>query len=270
MEKQQEKVFVKMNQKWQKGVVINKENGKLAIQTQDGQQFNVAVDSKWFEYQQNPSQRYAYGDIREQLEGQYISFEKLPENVKDNLAQGKEYFHVSTYLSDGELKETSKMVQMVYDPNLGSRLFVQFKRKAPVTLDQAMAYNHKFSPDEFERMVSKNEVVVFKGITRDGELFDKLAYYEPKLQDIRTKAALTPSTYLYGTKLTLDQANALNKGQEVEINIKTKTNGTKPYLVSYSPRNETFITKNLQLEKAKKLEVVQDEKKKNSSRRMKV
>jgi len=270
MEKQQEKVFVKMNQKWQKGVVIDKKDGRLAIQVQDGQQFNLAQESQWFEYQQNPAQRYAYGDVKEHLEGQYISFEKLPESVKDNLVKGKEYFHVSTYLSEGQLKETAKMLQMVYDPNLGSRLFVQFKRKAPVTIDQASAYNHKFSPQEFERMVSKNEVVVFKGVTKDGELFDKLAYYEPKLQDIRTKPALTPNTYLYGTKLTLEQANALNKGQEVEIGIKTKTNGNKSYLVSYSPRNETFITKNLELKKAKNLEVVSDDDKEKSSQRMKV
>jgi len=270
MENQLEKVFVKVNQRWQKANIVNEEQGKVNVLTQDGQSFTIDKGSKWLEVLENPAQRYAYGDVKEQIEGQYISFEKLPENVKDNLVQGKEHFHVSTYLSEGELKETSKMVQMVYDPNLGSRLFVQFKRNNPVTLDQAMAYNHKFSPDEFERMVSKKEVVLFQGITKDGELFEKLAYFEPKLQDIRTKAALTPNTYLYGSKLTAPQAKALNVGKEVEINIKTKSKGTKPYLVSYSPRNENFITKNLQMEKAKNLEVVTDEKKESSSQRMKM
>ena len=270
MENQLEKVFVKVNQRWQKANIVSEEQGKVNVLTQDGQSFIMDQDSKWLEKQQNAAQRYAYGDVKEQLEGQYVSFEKLPENVKDNLVQGKEFFHTSTYLSDGELKESSKMIQMIYDPNLGSRLFVQFKRKKPVTFEQAMAYNHKFSKDEFERMVDKNEVVVFQGITKDGELFDKLAYYEPKLQDIRTKAALTVNTYLYGAKLNAEQAKALNNGQEIEINIKTNSNGTKPYLVSYNPRNEIFITKNLQMEKAMGLEVVADEKKKSSSRQMKV
>jgi hypothetical protein len=270
MENQLEKVFVKVNQRWQKATIINEEEGKVNVLTQDGQRFSIDKESKWLELVQNPAQRYAYGDVKEQLEGQYISFEKLPENVKDNLVQGKEHFHVSTYLSDGELKETSKMVQMVYDPNMGSRLFVQFKRKNQVTLDQAMAYNHKFSPNEFERMVSKKEVVLFQGITKDGELFEKLAYYEAKLLDIRTKSALTPNTYLYGSKLSATQAKALNQGEEIEIKIKTKSKGTKPYLVSYTPRNEIFITKNLQIEKARNLEIVTDEKKKSSSQRMKI
>ena len=249
MENQLEKVFVKVNQRWQKANIINEEEGKVNVLTQDGQRFSIDKESKWLELVQNPAQRYAYGDVKEQLEGQYISFEKL---------------------SDGELKETSKMVQMVYDPNMGSRLFVQFKRKNQVTLDQAMAYNHKFSPNEFERMVSKKEVVLFLGITKDGELFEKLAYYEPKLLDIRTKSALTPNTYLYGSKLSATQAKALNQGEEIEIKIKTKSKGTKPYLVSYTPRNEIFITKNLQLEKARNLEIVTDEKKKSSSQRMKI
>ena len=265
-----EKVFVKVNQKWQKGTVISEKDGTVSIKTNEGQVFDLPRNSRWLEPLKSPAQRYAYGDFKEQLEGQYISFEKLPENIQDNLVQGREYMHESTYISEGQLKDSSKMIQMVYDRNQGSRLDVQYKRNEPVTLEKAVAYNHRFTAKEFERMVEKKEFIVFQGSTNDGEIFQKLAYYEPRLQEIRTKPALTSNTYIYGEKLTLEQANALNSGKEVEIEIKSKANGSKPYLVSWSPRKETFITKNIDMVKAVKMEVVTDEKKKTPSRGVKL
>lgn len=265
-----EKVFVKVNQKWQKASVVSEKDGIVSVKTNEGQSFDLPRSSRWLEALKSPAQRYAYGDVKEQLEGQYISFDKLPENVQDNLVQGKEYLHESTYVSEGQLKDSSKMIQMVYDRNQGSRIDVQYRRNEPITLEKAMAYNHKFSAEEFKKMVEKKEFIVFQGSTNDGEVFQKLAYYEPKLQDIRTKSALSPNTYIYGEKLTLEQANALNSGKAIEMEIKSNAHGSKPYMVSYSPRKETFITKNVDVSKAMKMEVVTDEKKNSRSRGVKV
>nr|WP_292964225.1 hypothetical protein [Muricauda sp. UBA7809] len=270
MEKQAEKVFVKVNQRWQRATVTGEKDGKVSVMTNDGQSFKLTRDKKWFEPIESKDQKFAYRDVREQLEGQYISYKKLAPNVRTNLTEGQEYFHESTYISEGELKESAKMIQMVYDRNLGSRMDVQFRRNEMVTLDDAWAYNHSFSADEFERMVDKKEFVLFQGSTNDGEVFQKLAYYEPKVQDIRTKPALSTNTYFYGVKLTAKQADALNRGQELEMVIKSKVHGNKPYMVSWSPRRQTFITKKVDLEKAKKLEVNPGEKKKSRSRGMKV
>ena len=271
MERQiSEKVFVKLNQKWQKGTITSEKDGMVSIKTNEGQVFDLPRTSKWLEPLESPAQRYAYGDVKEQLEGQYISFEKLPKNVRDSIVQGREYMHESTYVSEGQLKDSAKMIQMVYDRNQGSRLDVQYRRNEMVTQENAMAYNHKFTPKEFERMVEKKEFIVFQGTTNDGEIFQKLAYYEPRLQDIRTKPALTANTYIYGKQLTLEQANALNNGKELEMEITSKKNGTKPYMVSWSPRKETFITKNIDMKKALKMDVVTDEKKKTPSRKVKI
>ena len=103
-------------------------------------------------------------------------------------------------------------------------------------------------------------------LAKDGEMFPKLAYYEPKLNDIRTKTALSENTYFYGQQLTKQQADAMNKGEAVEISIATKK-GRKTYNVTYSPRAERFITKSPEKTNVKELEtkdavVVGDEKKK--------
>ena len=73
MENQLEKVFVKVNQRWQKANIINEEDGKVNVLTQDGQRFSMAKESKWLEFVQNPAQRYAYGDVKEQLENSLVS-----------------------------------------------------------------------------------------------------------------------------------------------------------------------------------------------------
>jgi len=270
MENQAEKVYVKVNQRWQRATVTGEQDGKASVVTNDGQSFNVPKNKKYYEPIKSLDQKFAYRDLEEQLKGHYISYDKLPKSVRDNLVEGKEHFYEGTYVSEGDLKESAKMIQMVYDRNLGSRLNVQFRRNEMVTLDKAWAYNHSFSADEFERMVDKKELVLFQGTTNDGEVFQKLAYYEPKVQDIRTKPALSTNTYFYGRTLTAKQADALNRGQELEMEIKSKVHGTKPYLVSWSPRRETFITKKVDLEKAKKMEVTPDVKKKSHSRGMKV
>lgn len=270
MENQAEKVYVKVNQKWQRATVTGEQDGKLSVLTDDGQTCKVPNTKKWVEPIKSKDQKFAYKDLEEQLIGNYISYKKLLPNVRDLLTEGNEHFHESTYISENELKESAKMLQMVYDPNLGSRLDVQYRRNDKITLEEAKAYNHHFSADEFERLVDKKEFVLFQGSTNDGEVFQKLAYYEPKVRDIRTKPALSTNTYFYGRTLTAKQADALNRGQELEMEIKSKVHGTKPYLVSWSPRRETFITKKVNLEKAKKIEVTSDEKKKPRSRGMKV
>ncbi len=271
MEKQVEKVFVKINQVWQKGdaVAINETTYKVRISGIPA--FEIEKDSAYLELQKFLAQRFAIGEVKERLEGAYISFGKLNENVQDALVRGEEYLHRSTYIKDGAIKETVKMVQMVYSPTFGSRLDVQIKRKEPLQLEQAKAYNHEFTKEEFRTMVDEGKHLAFTGHSTDGELFTKLAYYEPKLNDIRTKPALSSNTYFFGQQLTQDQADSMNKGIGTKIIINTKK-GQKTYMVTYSPKAERFITKSLEKAKingmaAKGAVTVGDEKKKNRPNR---
>ncbi|GMN05491.1 hypothetical protein MTsPCn5_08790 [Croceitalea sp. MTPC5] len=254
MEKQVEKVFVKLNQAWQKGDAVAVNDTTYKVKTADNLTFEIDKQSEYLEMQRSPAQRFALGEAKERLEGAYISFAKLPENVQDAIVRGEEYLHKSAYPKDGIIKESVKMVQMVYSPTSGSRLDVQIKRKEEVTLAQAKAYNHQFTQAEFDKMVNEGRFVSFEGRSSNGESFTKLAYYEPKLNDIRTKSALSSSTYLYGQQLTKEQADSLNQGKETKITIKATKKGPLTYMVSYSPRAERFITKSLEKAKVKDME----------------
>ena len=254
MEKQVEKVFVKINQVWQKGTGVSEDGKTFKVRTNDNLAFEIEKGSKFLEFQKFPAQQFAVGDAKERLEGAYISFDKLPENIQDAIVQGREYLHSSSYINDGKMKESVKMVQMLYSPTSGSKLDVQIRRNEPVKLGQAKAYNHEFGKEELDAMVKKGHTIAFTGSSMNGDTFTKLAYYEPKLNDIRTKSALTVNTYFYGQKLTQKQAEAINKGQEPEITINTKK-GKKTYLVGYSPKTEKFITKGVEQSKMNKMEV---------------
>ena len=70
MEKQAEKVFVKVNQRWQRATVTGEKDGKVSVMTNDGQSFKLTRDKKWFEPIESKDQKFAYRDVREQLEGQ--------------------------------------------------------------------------------------------------------------------------------------------------------------------------------------------------------
>lgn len=251
VEKNIEKVFVKLNQVWQKGEAVSLNDKTFKVKTTDNQTFEIEKDSKYLEMQKFPAQRFAMGEAKERLEGAYISFDKLPENIQDSIVKGEEYLHQSAYPKDGVIKESIKMVQLVYSPNSGSRLDVQIKRRETVTLSQAKAYNHKFSESEFHKMVNDGKFVAFTGHATDGGSFTKLAYYEPRLNDIRIKPALTSNSWLLGQQLTQDQADALNNGKETKITIQKTKKGPLTYMVNYSPKAERFITKSI--EKAKEM-----------------
>ncbi|PKA97783.1 hypothetical protein B0O79_1452 [Flavobacteriaceae bacterium MAR_2009_75] len=254
MENQVEKVFVKINQVWQKGTALSEDGKTFKVKTNDNLSFEIEKGSQYLEFQKFPAQQFAVGDAKERLEGAYVSFDKLPENIQDAIIQGREYLHASSYINEGKMKESVKMLQMLYSPTSGSKLDVQIRRNEPVKPEQAKAYNHKFTAAEFDSMVKDGQTIAFTGSSTNGETFTKLAYYEPKLNDIRTKSALTDNTYFYGQKLTKQQADAINKGLEPEITIDTKK-GKKTYMVSYSPRAEKFITKSVEQSKMNKIEV---------------
>lgn len=254
MENQVEKVFVKLNQVWQKGDAVAVNDTTYKVKTADNLTFEIEKNSDYLEQQRSPAQRFALGEAKERLEGAYVSFDKLPENIQDAIVRGEEYLHKSAYPKDGVIKESVKMVQMVYSSTSGSKLDVQIKRKETVALDQAKAYNHQFTQAEFDKMVKDGEYVSFKGRSSNGVSFTKLAYFEPKLNDIRTKSALSSNTYLYGQQLTQEQADSLNKGVETKITIKVTKKGPLTYMVSYSPRAERFITKSLEKAKVKDIE----------------
>lgn len=254
MENQVEKVFVKLNQVWQKGDAVAVNDTTYKVKTADNLTFEIEKGSNYLEMQRSPAQRFALGEAKERLEGAYVSFDKLPDNVQDAIVRGEEYLHKSAYPKDGVIKESVKMVQMVYSSTSGSRLDVQIKRKEVVTLNQAKAYNHQFTQGEFDKMVNDGEHVAFTGRSSNGESFTKLAYFETKLNDIRTKAALTSNTYLFGQRLTSEQANAMNKGIETKITIEKTKKGPLTYMVNYSPRAERFVTKSLEKAKVKDIE----------------
>ena len=274
MENQLDKVFVKVNQTWHKGEATPKNENTLKVNVPNYREFEIEKKSKFLEVQKFPAQKFAYGEVKERLEGAYISFDKLPENIQDSLVRGEEYLHQSTYVNDGALKESVKIVQMLYSQEMGSKLDVQIKRNEPVKLDQAKAYNHQFTKEEFDAMVKDGKTIAFTGSSVNGNTFPKLAYYEPKLNDIRTKSALSENTYFFGQKLTKPQAETMNKGMEVEITIETKK-GPKTYMVSYSPRAERFVTKTLEKRHTKEMSVegamtVSAGKKKNKGQSMTV
>ena len=253
-ERTTEKVFVKLNQVWQRGDAVAMNDTTYKVKTSNNLSFEIDKDSKFLEIQKFPAQRFAMGEAKERLEGSYISFDKLPENVQDSIVRGEEHLQRSAYPKDGVIKESVKMVQLVYSPVSGSRLDVQIKRKEIVDQGQAKAYNHQFTPAEFDKMVKDNKFIAFTGRSTEGESFTKLAYYEPKLNDIRTKPALSSNTYLYGQKLTQPQADALNKGLETKITIEKTKKGALTYMVSYSPKAERFITKSLEKTMVKEVE----------------
>ncbi|MDB4291761.1 hypothetical protein N9954_00020 [Maribacter sp.] len=253
MEKQVEKVYVKLNQVWQKGDAVAVNDTTYKVKTPDNLTFEIEKGSKYLEKQKFPAQRFAMGEVKERLEGAYISFDKLSENVQDAIVKGEEYLHQSAYPKDGVIKESVKMIQMVYSSTSGSRLDVQIKRNEPVKLENAEAYQHQFTKEEYDTMVKEGKTIVFTGTSLSGEKFPKLAYYEPKVNDIRTKSALTSNTYLYGQKLTQEQATSINNGIETKITIEKTKKGPVTYMVTYSPRAERFITKSM--EKAKAQEV---------------
>ena len=254
MEKQVEKVYVKLNQVWQKGDAVAVNDTTYKVKTPDNLTFEIEKGSKYLEKQKFPAQRFAMGEAKERLEGAYISFDKLSENVQDAIVKGEEYLHQSAYPKDGVIKESVKMIQMVYSSTSGSRLDVQIKRNEPVKLENAEAYQHQFTKEEYDNMVKEGKTIEFTGTSLSGEKFPKLAYYEPKVNDIRTKSALTSNTYLYGQKLTQEQATSINNGIETKITIEKTKKGPVTYMVTYSPRAERFITKSLEKAKAREVD----------------
>ena len=55
MEKQVERVFVKVNQGWQKGEILSKEESILKIKTQGGLEFNIDKTSPYVEKMRSPA-----------------------------------------------------------------------------------------------------------------------------------------------------------------------------------------------------------------------
>ena len=273
MEKQEEKniikVFVNLNQVWQIGQAIAVDDKTFKVKTADGQVNTFKKGSDYLEVpkQEHRNHKYGFKEVQQRLEGAYISFKKLDPNVQNTIAMGKEYLLKTAYGKDGEAKESVRMVQMIYNPNTGSRLDVQIKRKETVKLEDANAYQYQFTKEEYNKMLKEGKTVLFTGTSLNGEKFQKLAYYEPRLNDIRTKSALSTNTMLYGQMLTQEQADAMNKGIETKITIRKTRKGPLTYMVSWSPKIEEFITKNLEKAKSqnvdkKELMTVDDLKKK--------
>tara|TARA_R110000765_G_scaffold9911_3_gene30858 strand:- start:41433 stop:42275 length:843 start_codon:yes stop_codon:yes gene_type:complete len=257
MEKQEEKnierVFVLIAQVWQKGEAILVNNEKYKIKVANHPSFTLPKNDKDLEVIENEKQQFAKEDVKRRLEGAYISFGKLDDNIQDSILEGKEQLIRTTYISEGQLKSSVKMVQMIYNSTYGSRLDVQIKRNEQVKLEDANAYQYQFTKEEYNTMVKKGETILFTGTSLSGDTFPKFAYYEPRLNDIRTKSAVSPNQYVLGQQLTKEQADTMNKGEEVEITIRKSKKGPLTYLVRWSIKGQRFLYKNP--EKAKAQEV---------------
>jgi len=262
------KVFVNLNQVWEKAKLLSsdKETGMIKVQLKDDRTFEIDSNKPFVEIITDPAQKFSMGDLKQKLEGEYISFDKLPKNVKDSLSKGKEHLYKGTYIKDDVLRETVKMIQLRYDDKLGSKLNVQYKSKEAITKETANSRNYNFAK-EFDKLVNQNEHVMFEASDKDGVVYQRLAYYEPKLNAIRDKPILTSNTYFAGQKLTESEAQRLNSGEQVSIERNTN-NKRKIHLVSYNPRKESFKVN----DQAKVNEIdatsatVVVEKKKNSSK----
>lgn len=271
MEKSQDKkVFVNINQIWEKASLTSENEEKYYVKTKGGQEFGVDKKDNLVEEIKHKDQKFAYRDVKNKVESVYISYNKIEDNHKDSLVKGKEYLSVIPKVINGDLKTITKMIQMRFDSKLGSSIDTQFKRKEDIKLGEAQAYNHVFSEKEFKAMRFEDKQIVFQGSSKDGEAFNKIAYYEPKLQDIRTKAALSENTYFFGKKLTENQAKALNSGASTEIEIKnTKTGEVKTYEVKFSAKSESMKTKSLDAEKIASIDVTAETIKEESQKKNK-
>lgn len=260
-EKQIEKVFVNLGQVWRKGEALSKDAETYKVKTDDGRTFTMPKKNEEgkrnedIQIRKNLNHQFAKEDVKRRLEGAYISFGKLDDNVRESLLEGKERLIKTTYISNNELKSSVKMVQMLYEPNYGSKLDVQIKRKEQVKLEDANAYQYQFTKEEYDAMVKDGKTVLFTGTSLSGDKFLKFAYYEPRLNDIRTKSAVSANMYVLGQQLTKEQADALNKGEEVKINIRKSVKGPLTYMVRWSIKGQRFLYRNPEKTKAKDIEV---------------
>ncbi|NKI26873.1 hypothetical protein HCG49_09885 [Arenibacter sp. 6A1] len=239
-----QKVFVFVNQVWHKGEAVSTDDTIFKIKTINHPPFEMLMDSIHVEVRKTKDQQFATADAKRRLEGAYISFEKLEPNIQENILEGKEALITTTYIKDGTLKETVKMVQMLYHPIYGSKLDVQIKRTEPVKWKEANAYRYQFSKEEFHAMVQEGKTILFTGSSVNGETFKKIAYYEPKLHDIRTKSAVSANMYVLGQILTASQAEKLNQGEEVKITIRKTQKGPLTYKVRWSAKSQRFLYRN--------------------------
>ena len=248
MEKQAEnivqKVFVYVNQVWHKGEAVSINDTTFKIKINDHPSFETPMNSIHVEVRKSRDQQFAMADAKRRLEGAYISFEKLAPNIQENILEGKEALLTTTYIKDGRLKETVKMVQMLYHPIYGSKLDVQIKRTEPVKWRDANAYQHQFTKEEYHSMLHEGKTIQFTGNSLDGEAFQKLAYYEPKINDIRTKSAVSANMYVLGQRLTASQAKKLNQGEEVKITIRKTQKGPLTYKVRWNAKGQRFLYRN--------------------------
>ncbi|SHJ64944.1 hypothetical protein SAMN04487911_1297 [Arenibacter nanhaiticus] len=239
-----QKVFVFVNQVWHKGEAVSTDDATFKIKTINHPPFEMSIDSIHVEVRKTKDQQFAMADAKRRLEGAYISFEKLAHNIQENILEGKEALITTTYIKDGKLKETVKMVQMLYHPIYGSKLDVQIKRTEPVKWKEANAYGYQFTKEEYHAMVQEGKTVLFTGSSLDGETFQKLAYYEPKLNNIRTKSTVSANMYVLGQQLTASQAEKLNQGKEVHITIRKTQKGPLTYRVRWSAKSQRFLYRN--------------------------
>ncbi|ASV32353.1 MULTISPECIES: hypothetical protein [Maribacter] len=260
-EKQIEKVFVNVSQVWFKGEAISKDQDTYKVKTDDGRTFTMPKmneeggKNEDIQIRENLDHQFAKEDVKRRLEGAYISFQKLDDNVQESLLEGKERLIKTTYISDGQLKSSVKMVQMVYNPNTGSKLDVQIRRNEQIKLEDANAYQYQFTKEEYNAMVKEGQTIQFTGTSLNGDTFQKLAYYEPRLNDIRTKPAVSANMYVLGQQLTKEQADTMNKGEEVKITIRKTKKGPLTYMVRWSAKGQRFLYRDLEKAKLKDMEV---------------
>ncbi|MBB3125255.1 hypothetical protein FHS04_002799 [Mesoflavibacter sabulilitoris] len=254
------KVFVKINQKWESGTMISADENQIQVNHNSGTNTIKTEDvDKLIDIPFSKDQVFALKDVKEKLEGEYRSFNKLGSSDQEALAKGKEVFITITKEAKVENSETKElkpvgvMLQLRYSQSKGSELHQQYARKSELSLEDVKAYNYQFTQKEFDTMKHDKKPVLFQGVdSNSGEVFDKVAYFDTKLNDIRTKS---PVKNFYGTKLDEKQYKAINSGESVEIEYTKKGDKTPTkYTINHNFKTDTTYSKKVN-EKVKDMTV---------------
>lgn len=272
-----ETVFVDMGGSYLKAKVKEVQKDDLVLELRDGTKFLNPNDKASLEKQVRQDQRFAFADIKRKLLGAYVSWDKLSEVDRNDLASGKEVLYKNRYLkkvegSDIKIpKEIAKVLHLTFDgQNNATVLKVHNRNEKELKLEEREYFHHKFSKEEIKKLEA-GETIIFEGNSNDGEVFKKAAYIDRDLNDLRIKGVLTDKTVFYGQNLTAQQADVINKGGNVEITIDT-SKGKKTYEVGFDFKRNSFTTKGLDKEKINNINtsfkpIIADEKKNNSEKK---
>ncbi|SEC64259.1 Protein of unknown function [Tenacibaculum sp. MAR_2009_124] len=259
MEKQEQKkyAFVKLNNVWQRAIVTKEEDLNIHFKFKSGQEEVFSKDSKFYELSSNPKQRYAKKEVEEKLANVFIKQKEVDPYVKSLLSQGQDAYYEYTYKdTQGVNRDGVKMLRMKFDQDLGSKLDVTIKSNKEFTLANAVSRNYQFTKEEYNQLIMGKQVL-YNAVSKDGEQYPKIGWYSEKLNQVIDRSLLSENTYVYGQKLTHDQAKSLNEGETIKFEYTTKGGEKNTVDIYYDAKGDK--TRSPKNEQAKNLDVTFEE-----------